>query len=68
MVDPKMYFTFCFSCDKDPEELLVDICIECKRQGFDRLEMNPLDCIDTKTAFVVYYVHNAKKCDLVSKD
>jgi hypothetical protein len=58
LIDPEVYFTFCFSCDKDPDELLADIRIECKRQGYNRLEMKPLDCFDTKTALVIYYLHN----------
>ena len=58
LIDPEVYFTFCFSCDKDPEELLADIRIECRQQGFNRLEMKPLDCFDTKTALVIYYLHN----------
>ena len=33
MMDPEVYFSFCFSSDEDPEVLLKAIRIEWKRQG-----------------------------------
>ena len=53
LIDPEVYFTFCFSCAKDPDDLLADIRIKCRRQGFNLLEMKPLDYFDTKTIIIV---------------
>ena len=59
MVDPEVYFTMCFSSDIDPKIILRRIRDEWRRQGGNRLEMKELDCFETETAVVAYYMHNA---------
>ena len=60
--DPEVYFTFCFSCDKDPENILQRVRPEWRRQGGNRLELKELGCYyNTKTALVLYFLHN--KCN-----
>ena len=56
--DPEVYFTFCFSCDKDPETILQRVRPEWRRQGGNRLELKELGCFNTETALVLYFMHN----------
>ena len=56
--DPEVYFTFCFSCDKDPETILQRVRPEWRRQGGNRLELKELGCYNTETALVLYFLHN----------
>ena len=59
MVDPEVYFTMCFLSDIDQEITLRRIRDEWRRQGGNRLEMKELNCFETETAVVAYYMHNA---------
>ena len=56
--DPEVYFTFCFSCDKDPETIMQRVRPEWRRQGGNRLELKELGCYNTETALVLYFLHN----------
>ena len=56
--DPEVCFTFCSSCDKDPESILQRVRPEWRRQGGNRLELKELGCYNTETALVLYFLHN----------
>ena len=56
--DPEVYFTFCFSSDKDPEAILQRVRPEWRRQGGNRLELKELGCFNSETALVLYFMHN----------
>ena len=49
----------CLSSDIDPEIILRRIRDEWRRQGGNRLETKELDCFETETTVVAYYMHNA---------
>ena len=56
--DPTVYFTFCFSCDEDPEELLERLSAEWGRMKGGRLEVKELASFATVTTHVLYCLHN----------
>ena len=51
--DPEVYFTFCFCCDKDPDNILQRVCPEWRRQDGNRQELKELGCFNTETVLVL---------------
>ena len=56
---PEAYFTFCLSCDDDPQTILQRP--EWRRQGSNQMELTELSCFNEETPLVLYFVHN--KCN-----
>ena len=47
MEDPEVYFTFCVSCDDEPEEIVERVRHEWRRKGGNKLEVSELRCLET---------------------
>ena len=56
--DPMLFFTFCFSSDKDPEDVLDRLSAEWGRMGGKKLEVKGLKSFATETTHVIYCLHN----------
>ena len=57
-VNPKVYFTMCFSTDKDTEKLLNQIKGEFQKLGGIFLRLKNLNAFDPKPTTVLYQVLN----------
>ena len=56
--DPEVYFTFCVSCDEEPEEIVERVRHEWSRKGGNKLEVSELRCLETAPAMVLFNVFN----------
>jgi len=57
-LDPEIYFSFVFSCDKDPEDILARIKQEWRKHGGNRLQLMKLQTHNPKGSVVLYHMHN----------
>ena len=58
MEDPEVYFTFCVSCDDEPEEIVERVRHEWRRRGGNKLEVSELRCLETASAMVLFNISN----------
>ena len=64
-IDPEVYFSFVFSCDKDPEDILDRIRQEWRKYGGNRLQLMVLKTHNPKGAVVLYHMHNGGHVDSI---
>ena len=58
MEDLVVWFSFVFSCDKDPEDVIGRIRPEWRKNGGDRLQLKDLETHNPRGAVVLYKMHN----------
>ena len=56
--DPEVCFTFCVSCDDEPEEIVERVRHEWRRRGGNKLEASELRCLETAPAMVLFNISN----------
>ena len=64
-LDPEVYFSFVFSCDKDPEDILDRIRQEWRKYGGNRLQVMALKTHNPKGSVVLYHMHNGGHVDSI---
>ena len=64
-IDPEVYFSFVFSCDKDPEDIFNRIRQEWRKHGGNRLQLMVLKTHNPKGAVVLYHMHNGGHVDSI---
>lgn len=64
-VDPEVYFSFVFSCDKEPDDIFDRIRQEWRKYGGNRLQLMALKTHNPKGSVVLYHMHNGGHVDSI---
>ena len=56
--DQEVYFTFCVSCDDEPEKIVERVQHEWRMKGGNKPEVSELRCLETAPAMVLFTISN----------